>query len=214
MVVHRLRLGAHFAFETRAWESDPNRSIQLTVYDTSDGVRSKVPVPNMSPKAGPCQPGKFGSWLSVTSVSSIRVIFLSIKFRRRCTSRESSPTARPTGRTCPAMHLPRNQELPPLVRDLTIDYTALSLAMPEKFAFASSWRARTGTGGRSSTIARYNTRTSGRATTRSALRRATTAGCGTRRARPWIFLSRRRTTRRLGSACFAWLRFSDALGAL
>ena len=78
----------------------------------------------------------------------------------------------------------------------------------KKFTSGSSWRDRTSTGRRSSTIAsvQYSNLAPGQVTA-SASSRATTAGCGMKQARFWIFLSRRRTTRRTGSAGFAWWRF-------
>ena len=44
--------------EAKAWDSDPNRPIQVTVFDTSDGVRSKAAAPSASPKAGKSPDGK------------------------------------------------------------------------------------------------------------------------------------------------------------
>ena len=71
---------------------------------------------------------------SAASASSIRTILPSTNVRHRCTSSKSLPTARPTGANLSGQ-APSSPELPPLVRDLTIDYTAPSLVAPRKVRF-------------------------------------------------------------------------------
>ena len=44
--------------EVKAWESDPNRSVQLTGFDVTDGVRSRADSPSASPKAGKSPDGR------------------------------------------------------------------------------------------------------------------------------------------------------------
>ena len=69
--------------------------------------------------------GKSGWRLRMASPSWIPFNCRATRYRRRCTSNSSSPIAAPTTRG-PACGCP------PLVRDLQIDYTALSLVAPEK----------------------------------------------------------------------------------
>jgi len=121
--------------DTMAWDSDPSRPIRVTVFDTSDGVRSKVPVPGMSPKAAKSPNGEI--WFMTFGVVSM-----------------VDPHHLPFNELPPAVHIEQitadlktywryssddafssRPRLPPLVRDLTIDYTALSLAVPEKVHF-------------------------------------------------------------------------------
>ena len=76
-----------------------------------------------SPPTGNC-----GSCPAAASASSIRVTLPSTNSRRRCTSSKSPPTVR-------NYEASSNLHLPPLIRDLEIDYTALSLVAPEKVRF-------------------------------------------------------------------------------
>ena len=64
----------------------------------------------------------------MASPSSIPFNCRVTRYRRRCTSNSSSPIAAPTTRG-------PGSGSPPLVRDLQIDYTALSLVAPEKNSF-------------------------------------------------------------------------------
>ena len=115
--------------ELDAWAADPKRTIQVTVFDSSDGVRSHAGTAAATARESPSpRMENCGSWLATASASSIRVTFPSTNSRRRCTSSKSPPTARPTMTSS-------NLRLPPLVRDLEIDYTALSLVAPEKIRF-------------------------------------------------------------------------------
>jgi ligand-binding sensor domain-containing protein len=88
--------------ELDAWVTDPKRTIQTTVFDSSDGVtamRSQAATTQVWPSP---RMEKYGSCLATALASSIRVTFLSINSRRRCTSSRSLPTARLTTplRTC------------------------------------------------------------------------------------------------------------------
>jgi signal transduction histidine kinase len=114
------------ASEARAWEGDPNRSIQVTVFDSSDGVRSRAAVPTASPQASKSPDGKI--WF--TTGEGVSVI---------------DPHHLPVNKVPPPVQVEQiradgksyetSRELPPLVRDLTIDYTALSFVVPEKVLF-------------------------------------------------------------------------------
>jgi len=88
-------------------------------------VRSVAATAHESPRP---QMESCGSCLVMVSASSIRVTLPSTNCRRRRTSKQIIAD----GKTYPASsHL----RLPPLIRDLTIDYTALSLVVPEKVRF-------------------------------------------------------------------------------
>ena len=116
-----------------AWAADPKRKVQSHRFrqfrrsqepcsDRAAATARESPSPRME---------NCGSWLrSTASASSIRVTFPSTNSRRRCTSSRSPPTARPTD-NCQSSNL----RLPALIRDLEIDYTALSLVAPEKNRF-------------------------------------------------------------------------------
>ena len=105
--------------------------------------------------------------------------------------------------------------LPPRIRDLTIRYTALSLVAPEKVHFRfklegqdEDWRE---------VVNQREVEYSNLAAGQLPLPRhrlATTAACGTRKARFWISPLRRRTTRRTGSARCACSRFWRCSGPL
>ena len=83
--------------------------------------------------------GKYGSHPRMGSASSIRGIFRSTSFHLLCTSNKSPRMARSTiART--------DLRLPPRVRDLSIDYTALSLVVPEKVRFRFKLEGQDATG--------------------------------------------------------------------
>jgi signal transduction histidine kinase/ligand-binding sensor domain-containing protein len=115
--------------ELDAWIADPKRTIQDSVFDSSDGVRSHaIPISNFSPRVAQSTDGKL--WL-VTG-DGVSVI---------------DPRHLPLNQLPPPVHIEQitadrrtydassNLRLPPLVRDLEIDYTALSLVAPEKIRF-------------------------------------------------------------------------------
>jgi len=122
--------------EMSAWVADPNRTVGLTLLDSSDGVAAKsVMFGDPSPPVTKSLDGKL--WFSVENGISVvdphRLLFNKLP---------------------PPVHIERviadgktywqnsfgdaslsHPRLPPLVRDLTIDYTALSLVLPEKVHF-------------------------------------------------------------------------------
>ena len=193
--------------ELDAWAADPKRTIQTTVFDSSDGVRSHATASGYSPRVAKSTDGKLWFLPSTASASSIRVTFPSTNSRRRCTSSKSPPTARPT------MRIASNLRLPALSRDLEIDYTALSLVAPEKVHFRykleghdRDWKD---VGNRP---ARRSIPIFLHATTASASSPAITAACGTRPATRSISPSPRRTIRPPGSARRAWPLFWHCSG--
>jgi len=109
--------------ELDAWVADPARSVKLTVYDESDGVRSR---------SNPTQ------LYSVTRSSDGRIWFAGFDGVSVIDPHRLAFNNLP-----PAVHIDRMQgdgkkynmvrglRLPPLVRDLVFDFVALSLVAPE-----------------------------------------------------------------------------------
>jgi signal transduction histidine kinase/ligand-binding sensor domain-containing protein len=114
--------------ELDAWVADPNRTIKATVFDRSDGVKSHSFTPGYSPSVAKSADGKLW-FLPFGGVSVI------------------DPRHLPFNKLPPLVHIEQitadgqtydasqGLRLPPLVRDLTIDYTALSLVALEKVHF-------------------------------------------------------------------------------
>ena len=114
--------------ELDAWVSDPKRSIHVTVFDGSDGVRGRFSAGRFGPKVTKSIDGKI--WFSpLDGVSVIDPRHLPFNklpppvYVEQITADDKKYDASPGLR------------LPPHVRDLTIDYTALSLVAPEKVHF-------------------------------------------------------------------------------
>ena len=151
LAVHGLRPGAHCPGRAgrvgrRSEADDPDHGFRQ-LRRRQEPLRPPAATARVSPSP---RMEKCGSCLATASASSIRVTFRSTNSRRRCTSSKSLPTARHICKTLRATS--SNLRLPPLIRDLEIDYTALSLVAPEKNRFASSWKAGIATG-RTSAIA-------------------------------------------------------------
>ena len=111
-----------------AWVSDPKRSIQVTVFDGSDGVRGRFSPGRFGPKVTKSIEGKI--WFSpLDGVSIIDPQHLPFNklpppvYVEQITSDDKKYDPSPGLR------------LPPHIRDLAIDYTALSLIAPEKMRF-------------------------------------------------------------------------------
>jgi ligand-binding sensor domain-containing protein len=114
--------------ELEAWIADPKRKVQTTVFDSSDGVGSRANAGGYTPHVGKSSDGKL--WFS--TVDSLSVV---------------DPRHLPMNKLPPPVHIEQitvdrkrydanaGLRLPPLVRDLEIDYTALSLVAPEKVLF-------------------------------------------------------------------------------
>jgi len=116
-------------------DKDTKRTIQATVFDSSDGVRLRAYAGGYTPRVGKSSDGKL--WFAnVDGVSFV------------------DPRHLPFNKLPPPVHIEQivadrktywqnwsgdasssPPKLPPLVRDLTIDYTALSLVVPEKVHF-------------------------------------------------------------------------------
>ena len=117
-----------------AWAADPNRTIQATVFDSSDGVRSHAFTSGKTPRVAKSEDGRLW-FLPLTGVSVI------------------DPRHVPINKFPPPVHVEQiigdgksywenwggdaasGAKLPPRVRNLEIQYTALSLVLPEKVRF-------------------------------------------------------------------------------
>jgi signal transduction histidine kinase/ligand-binding sensor domain-containing protein len=114
--------------ELDAWVSDPTRKALTTVYDVSDGVGLSTALGGYGPHVSKSPDGRI--WF--TAFGGVRVI---------------DPHRLPFNKLPPPVHIeqisadgktydPANGlQLPPRVRDLTVDYTALSFVAPEKIHF-------------------------------------------------------------------------------
>ncbi len=114
--------------ELDAWGIDAQRKVKTTVFDSSDGV--------------PNEPIAFRAGSSVTKSSDGKMWFqglggASVIDPQHLPSNESTPPVQieritANGKTYDA---PNGLRLPPRIRDLKIDYTALSFVAPEKVQF-------------------------------------------------------------------------------
>ena len=120
--------------ELDAWAADPKRMIQTTVFDASDGIRMAAGVSGFTPRVAKSADGRIW-FLPFDGVSVL------------------DPRHIPFNRLPPPVHIEQitadrklrwqnlagaadsNLRLPALSRDLQIDYTALSLVVPEKIRF-------------------------------------------------------------------------------
>jgi signal transduction histidine kinase/ligand-binding sensor domain-containing protein len=114
--------------ELAAWVADPARPIHATVFDSSAGVRSHSRASTYSPRVAKSTDGRV--WL--LPYDGVSVI---------------DPRHLPFNSLPPPVHIEHitaddnsydassNLRLPPLIRDLEIDYTALSFVVPEKVLF-------------------------------------------------------------------------------
>jgi signal transduction histidine kinase len=111
-----------------AWTADPKRAIQTTVFDSSDGVRSQAIPAGYSPRVAKSTDGKIwflpGDGVSVIDPRHLPVNKLPppVNIEQITADRKKYETS-------------SNLRIPPLTRDLEIDYTALSLVAPEKNRF-------------------------------------------------------------------------------
>ena len=109
-----------------------NRAVQVTVFDRSDGVRSLSSPGYYHPQVAKTPDGKlwFLPWDGVSVIDPHHIPFNKIPppvhIEQIVADRKTYDTASDTT---------GNLRLPPLIRDLEIDYTALSLVAPEKNRF-------------------------------------------------------------------------------
>ncbi|MGA3049836.1 MAG: two-component regulator propeller domain-containing protein [Terracidiphilus sp.] len=115
-----------------AWSADPERTVSTTVFDTSDGVVSHPTTSGFSPRVAKSTDGKiwFLPFDGVSVLDPRHIPFNSIPPPVHV---EQITADRKTYNldTGASGHM----RLPPQVRDLEIDYTALSLVVPKKNLF-------------------------------------------------------------------------------
>jgi PAS domain S-box-containing protein len=114
--------------ELNAWMSDSKRSVKTTVFDSSDGVRTRNSAGRYGPKVTKSPDGKlwFPAMDGVSVVDPQHLPFNKLPppvYVRQISADGKKYDASPSLR------------LPAGVRDLSIDYTALSLVAPEKVHF-------------------------------------------------------------------------------
>jgi len=114
--------------ELDAWVTDSKRWVQVTVFDSSDGVRIRGQASGYSPQAVKATDGKlwFATFDGVNVIDPRNLHFNKlpppVHIEQIIADRKTYETS-------------SSQRLPPLIRDVEIDYTALSLVAPEKNRF-------------------------------------------------------------------------------
>ena len=108
-----------------AWIADPAHSIKPTLFDNSDGVMSTGMASGLSPRAGKSPDGRL--WF--TSLDGISVV----DPRRLAVNKLPPPVSIEQIKVDGKVY--EGRRLPPMTRDVWIDYTALSLVAPEKVRF-------------------------------------------------------------------------------
>src|SRR5215469_6054951 len=118
--------------ELDAWVSDTQRTVRATIFDSSDGVRSLAAGGHFSPQVARSADGRiwFLPWDGVSVVNPRELHFnklLPPVHIEQITADHQTydATSASNGKV----------QLPARVRDLEIDYTALSLVAPEKVLF-------------------------------------------------------------------------------
>jgi signal transduction histidine kinase len=117
--------------EFAAWRADGSRSVKVTAFDSSDGFRSVATPIGFHPPAASTMDGRL--WFATPSG-------VGLVDPRRLPFNPLSPTVVieqvvADGRNFDLPPSDSRVALPPLTRDLQIDYTALSLVAPEKVRF-------------------------------------------------------------------------------
>jgi signal transduction histidine kinase/ligand-binding sensor domain-containing protein len=124
---------ARSELEARASAADnAARTIHATVFDSSDGLRGLAVVGDYTPRVGKSEDGKL--WFSVPDGISVvdphhlpfNKLPPPVHIEKVTADREAYEPTSPAGGSL---------RLPALIRDLQIDYTALSLVAPEKVRF-------------------------------------------------------------------------------
>jgi signal transduction histidine kinase/ligand-binding sensor domain-containing protein len=118
--------------ELDAWAADPSHTIKTAIFDSSDGVRNKGTAGGYSPLVAKTADGKlwFVTYGGVSVIDPRHLPFNKlpppVHIERIVADRKThDATSDENGRV----------RLPPLIRDLEIDYTALSLVAQEKVRF-------------------------------------------------------------------------------
>jgi len=119
--------------ELDAWVTNPKRTIQATAFDNSDGLRLVAITGGLSPLVGKSTDGR----LWYVSEGGVFVVDPRRLHKRQFSFNKLPPPVHveeviADGKTYDASS---TLHLPPLVRDVWIDYTALSFVAPEKVRF-------------------------------------------------------------------------------
>ena len=118
--------------ELDAWVTDPGRLVSTKLFDSYDGVRTHSAAGGFSPLMTKSADGKiwFLPWDGVSVIDPHHLPFNKIPppvhIEQIVADRKTYDTGSDRN---------GNLRLPPLIRDLEIDYTALSLVAPEKVRF-------------------------------------------------------------------------------
>lgn len=114
--------------ELDAWAANSNHTVQATTFDSSDGVRILALSGSFSPQVSKSPDGKLwftpGDGVSVIDPTHIATNTLPPPVQIEQVTADRKP-----------YDLRAGLQLPALIRDLVIDYTALSFAAPEKVKF-------------------------------------------------------------------------------
>ncbi len=116
--------------ELDEWAAHPKQTVQVTLFDSSDGVRTHATTTGYSPSVAKSNDGRlwFLPWDGVSVIDPGHLHFNSIPPPVRI---EEVVADHKVFNLTPDLSL----RLPPLVRDVEIDYTALSFVAPEKVLF-------------------------------------------------------------------------------
>jgi signal transduction histidine kinase/ligand-binding sensor domain-containing protein len=130
--IARSELDAWAAAEDKDKDSDPKRTTQVTVFDSSDGVRSMAYPTGFTPHVAKSTDGKlwFATWDGVSVIDPQHLPYNKLPPPVHV---EQITADHKTYDTASDMN--GNLRLPALIRDLEIDYTALSFVAPEKVRF-------------------------------------------------------------------------------
>ena len=115
-------------------DTGSKRTIQVTVFDDSDGVRSHAGTYGFGPRVAKTKDGKLW-FLPLDGVSLVDPHHLTFNNLPPPVHIEKVTADRKTYWQNSTGNAASHPRLPPLVRDLSIDYTALSLVAPEKVHF-------------------------------------------------------------------------------
>jgi signal transduction histidine kinase len=120
--------------ELDAWNTDPNRRVQTTIFNSSDGVWDNGDTPSMSPSVAKSADGRIwfttGEGISVIDPRHLSFNKLPPPVHvEQITADHNVYWQNAAGDASASVHLPAQ------TRDLQIDYTALSFVAPEKVLF-------------------------------------------------------------------------------
>jgi len=119
--------------ELTAWLANPNHAVKSTLFDSSDGVRTQSTPMGFTPSVARLSEGRV--WFATASgIGVVDPRRLSFNALPPPVHIEQIVADRRTYDDAP-LTVEGGVRLPPLTRDLQIDYTALSLVAPEKTQF-------------------------------------------------------------------------------